>query len=275
MLLMVVSVTSAVIGESSPYISFSQVVLATPVRFRLRFRSGAAIESFSRPIRSSGNAGLEDVEPDLEALVHVAHVNRHRRRGYAAGQELHPLVDLVGGHRRRPAGPHHGSADGLDAELVLRLEERARAAAAAAAALRVGHRPAVHPAPPAAAAAATGHRRQQRRLEPGDFVVLGDVDDEAVRQRRPEIRRLRRLEVERGKLPEELLGPRALGRRRRRRRHRRLRGRRLGLGRLPVRRVQATISSGAMMRRPGFVYAWSYPFLDAPGAAISRAPSRR
>ena len=58
MLPMVFSVTSAVIGESSPYISRSHSCVATPVRFRLRFLSGAAIAAFSRWMRSAGKAGL-------------------------------------------------------------------------------------------------------------------------------------------------------------------------------------------------------------------------
>ncbi len=265
-----------------------------PVAERRRHRVLLALDAVLRERRV-----LEDVEPDLERLVHVAHMDRRRRRRHASGQELHPLVNLIDGHRRRPAGPHHRSADGLEAELVLRLEERARAdAAPATGALRELERQVLHAAPAAAPAAAAGHRRQQRRFEPGDVVVFRNVDDQPVRQRRPEVGRLRRLEVERGELPEELLGPRALSGRGGRRGDRGFRGRRrgwrrLGLGRLLPGRVEPGreqrrddqkgqdsithrhIPFSARLRHPAAGSLRAGRRTPKGAAAISRAPGHR
>ena len=58
MLLIVASVGSATIGESSPYTSRSNVRVATVPMFRFRLRMPGIMPCFSRCSRSAGNAGL-------------------------------------------------------------------------------------------------------------------------------------------------------------------------------------------------------------------------
>ena len=214
MLLMVVSVGSATIGESSPYTSRWKVRLATVLMLRLRLRMPGSMPCFSRCSRSSGNAGLfrrssQIFSPSstwrmwMERLVAVTVPARKSIRSFICSavidvvppeRTMEPVrawtPSLPGGSRNErpppaPPPPRCGQSVALGSPAA-------------------AHRP----------APAGDHGRQQRGLEPGNLVILGDVDDEPVRQDLAELRRLRGLEVERRVL--ELVGPRALRPRRRR-----------------------------------------------------------
>ncbi len=153
---------------------------------------------------------VQQVHPDLQPLVHVTDVQRQRRRRHGARQEVHPLVDLVGGHRRRAARAHDGAGQGVHAELVERLEEGAPAAGPAArrAAPVMPARP-PRPIPPPPPPEITGDRMVASNH--GNLVIFGDVDDKSVRQDVRNSAAFGGLKSSGGIL--ELIGTRSLGRR--------------------------------------------------------------